>query len=140
VISAVDTNVILDALVGDPRFGSASVAVLRQASSEGRLIASTAVWAEVCAVYDQVTEAARILERMGVDLVPDDREVAMEAGRSWRAYRRAGGTRRRLLTDFLVGAHAAVKADRLVTRDRGFYRSHFGKLQVMDPSDTGSKA
>lgn len=140
MISAVDTNVILDALEGDARYGPASVAVLRRASSEGRLIASTAVWAEVCAAYDEAIDGAGILERMGIDLVPDDREVAMEAGRSWRAYRRAGGSRRRVLADFLIGAHAAVKADRLVTRDRGFYRSHFGKLQVMDPWDTSPKA
>lgn len=134
MISAVDTNVILDVVKGDPRFGSFSVAALRLASMEGRLITSAAVWAEVCAAYDESREAAGILERMGVDLVPDDRDVAMAAGKAWRAYRRAGGTRRRVLADFLIGAHAAVKADRFVTRDRGFYRSHFSGLSILDPS------
>lgn len=136
MISAVDTSVVLDVLKGDPRFGPGSVAILRRASSEGRLIASTAVWAEVCAAYENAREAAGLLERMSVELVPDDADVAMAAGSAWRAYRRAGGTRRRVLSDFLIGAHAAVKADRFVTRDRGFYRGHFSGLQVMDPSET----
>lgn len=134
MISAVDTNVILDLLKGDARFGSVSAAVLRRAASDGRLIAGTAVWAEVCAAYDEGSEASSILERMGVELVPDDRAVAMAAGAAWRAYRKAGGTRRRVLADFLIGAHAAVKADRFVTRDRGFYRSHFSRLSIVDPS------
>ncbi len=134
MISAVDTNVILDVLKGDQRFGSLSVAALRRASAEGRLIASAAVWAEVCAAYDDSSEASGILDRMGVDLVPDDHDVAMAVGAAWRAYRRAGGTRRRVLADFLIGAHASVKADRFVTRDRGFYRSHFSGLSILDPA------
>lgn len=132
MISALDTNVILDILEGDARFGSISLAVLRRASSEGRLIASTPVWSEVCAAYHEASEAVRVLEAMTVELVPDDMAVAVAAGTAWRAYRRAGGTRRRVLADFLIGAHAAIMADRFVTRDRGFYRTHFAGLSILD--------
>ena len=43
-----------------------------------------------------------------------------------------GGQRERILTDFLVGAHAEVQASQLITRDRGFYRELFPSLKVVD--------
>ena len=96
-------------------------------------MASTVVWAEVCGAYERPERVSAQLDRLGLELVPDDREVAAAAARAYRAYRRAGGTRRRILPDFLIGGHALVHADRLLTRDRGFYRSHFAKLAILEP-------
>lgn len=75
----------------------------------------------------------RSLDSLGVELVAESREAAIAAGRVYRAYRKAGGTRRRILPDFLIGAHALEHADRLLTRDRNFYRSYFGRLKILEP-------
>jgi predicted nucleic acid-binding protein len=135
VISAVDTNVIIDVLRDDHRYGDASTAALLKASAEGSLIASPVVWAEICAAFDDSDSAASALAKIGLGLVPDDSVTATAAGSAWRAYRRAGGSRRRVLPDFLIAAHAMANADRLVTRDRGFYRTYFEGLRILDPSE-----
>ena len=46
----------------------------------------------------------------------------------------AGGRRQRVVADFLIGAHAQLQAERLLTRDRGFYRAYFTGLCVLDPA------
>jgi predicted nucleic acid-binding protein len=134
VITAVDSNVLLDLLTGDARHGPASATALRRASAEGALIASTVVWAEVVGAYDEGRAATDRLDRLGIELVADNLEVAQTAGRAYREYRVAGGTRRRILPDCLIGAHALVNADRLLTRDRGFYRNRFDRLSILEPS------
>lgn len=133
MITAVDSNILLDVLTGDPRHGPASAQALRQAGAEGALIGSTVVWAEVVGAYSDSRGVTDRLDRLGIELVPDDREVAIAAGRVYRAYRVGGGTRRRILPDFLIGAHATVFADRLLTRDRGFYRAQFSRLGIREP-------
>jgi predicted nucleic acid-binding protein len=134
VITAVDTNVLLDVLGGDRTFGPASLAALRAASLDGALIASEVVWAETAAGYDDAEDAATALDELRVRLVPTGVPAALVAGRAWRGYLRTGGKRTRVIADFLVGAHASVHADRLLTRDRRFYGSGFADLQILDPT------
>lgn len=133
MITAVDSNVLLDVLTGSSEHGPRSASALRGATADGALIASIVVFAEVIGAYDDPRAVVTRLERLGIELVPDDAAVAMSAGRVYRAYRIAGGTRRRILADFLIGAHAMVRADRLLTRNRGFYRSHFRRLTILEP-------
>jgi predicted nucleic acid-binding protein len=74
------------------------------------------------------------MQELGIVYRPSSTESAALAGTAWRRYRDAGGPRSRLVADFLIGAHARTHADRLLTRDRGFYRRYFADLAVIDPT------
>jgi len=134
VITAIDTNVLIDVLGADPRFGPGSRSALRTSLDDGIVIACDAVWAEVIAAFSDPRATESALSRLPVAYSGLSQSAATTAGVAWRAYRQRGGPRERLITDFLVGAHAMEHADRLLTRDRGFHRSLFDGLTILDPS------
>lgn len=136
MITAVDTNVVLDVLAGDERFGLASKQALLDALELGSVMACDVVWAEVGGWYRTPDEAFEVVDRLGIRFAAIDPEVAAAAGAMWVRHHRAqgDGPRERVIADFLIGAHAWMRADRLLSRDRGFYRSYFRRLEVVDPT------
>jgi len=134
VITAVDTNVLLDVFGADPAFGPRSKEALRTCLAAGQLVACEIVWAEVTGCFPNPQAASDAMHRLNVAFSPLEKEAALAGGQAWKAYRSRGGARQRVIADFLVGAHALIHAERLLTRDRGFYRPAFSHLKVFDPS------
>ena len=96
-----------------------------------------AVWAEVATAYAPDSDVADDLRALCLRYLHMSEDAALRAAQAWAAYRRAGGARRRIAADFLIGGHAACQADRLLTRDEGFHRKLFTGLQVESP-ETGA--
>lgn len=134
MITAVDTSVLLDVFGADPAFGPRSRKAVRFCLTEGRLVACEAVWTEVASFFPSPDAAQDAMNRLGVEFSPVELKTALAAGTAWKAYRRRGGRRQRVVADFLIGAHALSQAERLLTRDRGFYRAYFSRLRVFDPA------
>ncbi len=134
VITAVDSNVLLDVFGADATYGPASRDALRRCRREGALVTCPVAWAEVSAAFPEPAAAADAMARLGIRFDALDPVAAQLAGAAWRAYRGRGGPRDRVIADFLVAAHAQTHAERLLTRDRGFYRSAFADLVILDPT------
>jgi predicted nucleic acid-binding protein len=134
VITAVDTGILSDIFRRDPLHYEPSAQAVRAALSQGALVACELVWAEIAAGFDDPGVAERALSRLTVGFSPIDRKASLVAGMAWREYRRSGGPRTRVVADFMIGAHALTTADRLLTRDRGFFRSYFGDLEIAEPA------
>ncbi len=134
MITAVDTSVLVDIFGADPIFGERSAETIRRCLSEGALVACEAVWAETATVFRQESAFLEAMGILEVAFSPMAKDTALRAAVAWRRYRAQGGKRDRMAADFLIGAHALVQCDRLLTRDRGFYRNYFHRLKIIDPA------
>lgn len=134
MITAIDTNILLDILAPNEKFCDASVRALEEAASSGSLVICDLVYAELCIHFAAQRECDAFLEENQVRVEPLRRDAHFLASRAWRLYRQQGGRRTRILADFLIGAHAQTQATRLLSRDRGFYKKLFPSLRVINPA------
>jgi predicted nucleic acid-binding protein len=158
MISAIDTNILIDVLIEDPLYADSSLDALQRAGSNGKLIIAEVVFAELASQFQDINALQGFLRETSIDIVRSDELVLYEAGVAWKTYRARAKTdivcarcghamqlhctdcgqfispRIHILSDFLIGAHATRFADLLITRDRSFYRAYFEQLTVTDPS------
>ncbi len=154
MISAVDTNILLDLLSDSPTRGVEARQQLDEAAIAGSVVISEAVYAELAPGFEDSAQLDRFLEETQGRLIPSSREALHLAGSAWQAYSRRRPrilacpqcgepmpgrcescgvvvrVRQHVLADFLIGAHALVHADRLLTRDRGYYATYFPDLEL----------
>ncbi len=133
MVTAVDTSVLLDVLLDDPKHVSTSLVALRRAAAEGSLVISETSLAEVVPVL-KPEDLQKFLADWKLTFIPSTQSVAVLAGEMFRTYLERGGKRGRVVPDFLIAAHAQQLADRLLARDRGYYRDYFNQLNLWDPT------
>ena len=135
--TAIDTNVISALWSGSPIVPRVT-ALLGRVATEGALVVCGPVYAELVAhpkVTQQFVDQFLATTRVEVDFEFEE-NVWRETARRFADYARrrrksAGGEARRLVVDFLIGAHASLHADRLFTFDPRFYTQDFPKLPLI---------
>jgi len=158
MISAVDTNILLDILIPNTKYAGLSKALLDDACQRGSLIINGMVYSELCSQFPSKGELDRFLTETGIRLVASTQDALYAAGLAWKEYCAKGGTKIRLcprcgaklqwrcldcgetvplrqhiLSDFMIGGFALKQAGRLLTRDRGYYRTYFKELKIVNP-------
>ncbi len=74
-----------------------------------------------------------LLAHLNIRYDPILPEAAWRAGQIFQQYRRQGGPRTTLIPDFLIAAHAGEQADCLAAVDRGYLRTYFPDLTLLQP-------
>lgn len=141
MITAVDTNILVALLTGTVEEAPVARRSLSEAIRRGSIIVCAPVYAELVAASGRGEEAVdELLGRARIEVDWElDEETWHVAARTFREYterRRAQpgvSGPRRLLADFVVGAHASRYASALLTLDRGIYRAAFPGLEVLIP-------
>ena len=154
MITAVGTDVLLDVLIPDAPHGDESEGALAEAVRAGAVVISDLVYAELAAHFPDRADLDRFLADTSIRLEPCAAEALYRAGRAWSEYLRrrpaalacpqcgaaqdvrcdrcgAGvQPKQHVVADFVIGAHALVQADRLLSRDRGYYTTYFPDLKL----------
>jgi predicted nucleic acid-binding protein len=135
---SVDSNIFVGLWDEDEEINMPAKKVLRDLSGAHRLLISGVVFAELLGGPER--EAGKLLEffrkaRITIDWTLSE-EAFHIAGESYQGYwtrrrKRSADTPRRILTDFLIGAHAQAGGHALLTLDQRLYRAAFPKLQLM---------
>ena len=129
-----DSSVLIDFFEEiDPVMTEAAIDTLREALRTGPVVVSDIVLAEVCTALKSGSDVLADIEEIGIHFLATEARAALRAGEMQRRYRQRGGRRERTVPDFLIGAHALLQCQGLITRDAGFYRDYFKGLKVIVP-------
>ena len=154
MITAIDTNILLDILGGDLGYGKKSIELLEKYNRLGSLIISPIVYSELLVLFLKkheikiaISKLEEFLRDMDIQILDFSREDFNLSAEAWQSFsnvkqvicpkcgtvnkfncRKCGLAvvwRNHLITDFLIGAHAQNHADILITRDMGYYKRYF---------------
>lgn len=135
MITAVDTNVLVGFLLPDHAFNQRAAVALEAAARVGTLVIAPLVYVELLAVPGKTRLwMDEFLQDVGIAVEWELKEATwLEAGEAFVAYaqrrRKSGETPRRIMADFVIGAHALRQADRLLTAD-DWYKTIYKGLRL----------
>jgi len=133
----VDTCVLIDIALADPKFGESSMRSLERHSGEGLAISPVSL-IEIAPVFDgKIEELNQFIDFLGLNpLWSWQSTETMRAMEGWSEYvlqKRKNGAGKRVVADFLIRAFAERQGG-LITRNPKDFRAYFPKLKIIDPS------
>jgi predicted nucleic acid-binding protein len=105
-VTLVDSNILIDFFIDDPKWSGWSIERLQEAARSGPLLINDVIYAETSTRHRTIDDFEAALASVGITTVTLPRMALFLAGKAFLQYRRAGGIRTGVLSDFFVGAHA----------------------------------
>jgi len=131
----VDTNVLLDVLLEDPKWCKWSQGQLESANLTDGLAINAVIYSELSMAFARIEELEAVISEASLALESIPREALFLAGKVFLDYRWRLGSKQGVLPDFYIGAHAAVNGYALLTRDVARYRSYFPTVRLIAPAE-----
>ncbi len=152
---AVDTNIIFDLLLPDPKHVDQSLEQLNIYSKKHSLVISEIVYGELTSQFHEHEMLLQFFSETSIRLVYSGPDALWAAARASKKYTKSQTqdfqckdcgklqtlnckeckntivSRQHILPDFLIGGHALFHAGFLLTRDRGFYKRYFPELELL---------
>jgi predicted nucleic acid-binding protein len=136
--TSIDSNIFIGFWDASDALNSLAQSALNAAWNRGALVVAAPVYAELLA-FPGRSEAFldSFMKETGVTVEWEmDEAIWRTAGRAFQAYgarhkRHRGSRPRRILADFLIGAHALRQGYRLLTLDSGLYQAAFPRLTIV---------
>ena len=129
----VDTNVLLDVLEEDSRWVAWSQDRLDAASATDTLAINPIIYSELSMAFARIEELEAVIMDAALTVEAIPREALFLAGKAFLRYRRSRGTKRSVLPDFYIGAHAAVMQWPILTRDVSRYQTYYPTVPLITP-------
>ena len=129
----IDSNILLDLASEDSEWYMWSAVAVGTAGSSFELAINPIIYAEASIRYATPNEFDAAFPEENFRREPIPYAAAFLAGKAHLEYRNRGGSRNSPLSDFFIGAHAAVSGFKILTRDPRRYRRYFPTVELIAP-------
>ncbi len=130
----VDSNVLLDVFTRDAVWYTWSSTSLEQLSQDYLVAINPIIYAEISGRFSSIELLESSLPQGYFTKLDLPYEAAFLAGKAFRQYKKRGGQKTSPLSDFFIGAHAAISKMPLMTRDPSHYNAYFPTVELITPS------
>jgi predicted nucleic acid-binding protein len=129
----VDTSVLLDIVRADQEWAAWSNAAFEAAAGTEVLAINPVIYAEMSVNFDEIELLDSAVATLQLAMLETPRAGLFLAAKAFKRYRAAGGTKSNVLSDFFIGAHAAVEGAGILTRDPRRIRTYFPTVPLIAP-------
>lgn len=127
----VDTSVLIDAM--DTKATRHKWAMDQLAKADQPIVICDIVFSEFSVSISSLAETQNAIKMLSIERTRYSDEALFRAGKAYAEYRKRGGTKMNVLSDFLVGAIAEADESPLLTANPRDFRSYFPSVTLIEP-------